>query len=476
MEKTVTIPPGFFLKHVKNVYSDFTTALTRELVQNSIDAGATEIRLNFSDSGYSCWDNGYGMSKQRMEEAMLTMGGSVKSEGSVGGFGEAKVLLLFAMKSFTISSNGIMATGQQLQYSWSEVKNTEGTLITGEFGYDSGFYGHSTSEVAKRFISKCETKTKIYVNDELIRQPKNSVFVGMVDKFGVIRKRKSEESCGSIWVRHHGVFMFERYVGTTKDQFSLDLCDTVGMLSSSRDGFRKYSASSKFDTLIQELMIEKKVKPKPSCPRIFFGKNGKLSTVKESPICTVDIPGSAPENSVRFSTLEKSEPGNTDLGSMGKMRNLVDDIIDKKSCNDFLVVPGADDKIPRKLRPGNMSRKHEELALLWKALIIKCMEINDISEVFSIGFTLDPKAAATRFVTENNGTFYLINPFSSLFQGSLRQKFWSMLVACTHELAHIDISWHDQEFVQSQERLLTKVLNTGISPNKLISAAKKDRL
>ena len=62
-----------FLDEAKKEYNNVRKRLIQEIVQNSYDAGATEIHLNFSPDSISFIDNGHGMDKDRMVAAMLTL-------------------------------------------------------------------------------------------------------------------------------------------------------------------------------------------------------------------------------------------------------------------------------------------------------------------------------------------------------------------------------------------------------------------
>jgi hypothetical protein len=86
--------------------------LIRELFQNALDAGATEIEVDtdFSDR-LTVTDNGSGMEYETMINTFLTLGGSSKDREKVivGGFGIAK-LAIFSCDDFDVSSKGFRLT------------------------------------------------------------------------------------------------------------------------------------------------------------------------------------------------------------------------------------------------------------------------------------------------------------------------------------------------------------------------------
>ncbi len=74
-----------------------------------------------------------------MVEAMLTMGGSDKREGSVGGFGNAKLIVIFAHKNFQIHSLNTLAKGEVLSYELFDAEFFNGTKISCEFAADFNY-------------------------------------------------------------------------------------------------------------------------------------------------------------------------------------------------------------------------------------------------------------------------------------------------------------------------------------------------
>ena len=90
---TVRIPESHFIKNARRQYRDPDTTLVREALQNSLDAGATHVEFEFGDDSFQVTDNGCGMTAERMVEALLTLSGTSKPAGAVGGFGAAKVVV-----------------------------------------------------------------------------------------------------------------------------------------------------------------------------------------------------------------------------------------------------------------------------------------------------------------------------------------------------------------------------------------------
>lgn len=116
------LPKSFFTKERDNAYSDWETAIWRELIQNSRDAQATEIRISLdtNDEGETvllCQDNGVGMTREILESVYFSLGESSKDLGdTVGGFGRARILIPFSFDHYEIESSDFLVTGANAEY------------------------------------------------------------------------------------------------------------------------------------------------------------------------------------------------------------------------------------------------------------------------------------------------------------------------------------------------------------------------
>jgi len=127
---TVAIPDIHFLRSIKLQYSDPSAAIVRETLQNSLDAGASRIAIETGEDWASFNDDGSGMTPERMIDALLTFGGSFKPEGSIGGYGIAKELILFSHFCYRIESNETIVDGRVLNYEMRRAESPrKGTLI-----------------------------------------------------------------------------------------------------------------------------------------------------------------------------------------------------------------------------------------------------------------------------------------------------------------------------------------------------------
>ncbi len=113
-----SIPPniGKTFDSLKNSGYDLNSAIA-DIIDNSIDAKATEIEVNFSFEEKSIWviDNGCGMNKDRMLEALKLGSDSEYCANTLGKFG-------FGLKSASLSQTNKI-------YLYSKIKNEENTLL-----------------------------------------------------------------------------------------------------------------------------------------------------------------------------------------------------------------------------------------------------------------------------------------------------------------------------------------------------------
>jgi DNA topoisomerase VI subunit B len=108
-KNTVQVPQEFFIKERDQSYSDWKEAFFRELFTNSVDAGATKIIVNISDTQedkayrvIEFLDNGSGMDSHVLENVYFHLGRSSRDNSSVGGFGRARILTNFSAAKYEI--------------------------------------------------------------------------------------------------------------------------------------------------------------------------------------------------------------------------------------------------------------------------------------------------------------------------------------------------------------------------------------
>jgi len=133
-----------------DAYTSWETAWWREVIQNASDArgpekpeGATRVELECRPESYtdaegvtteamrvSATDNGVGMNEDVLRNAFLAWSGSHKPEGSTGGFGDAKELIIIPWLGYEIHTRDRIARGRHNQFEIFDADYFDGTRVT----------------------------------------------------------------------------------------------------------------------------------------------------------------------------------------------------------------------------------------------------------------------------------------------------------------------------------------------------------
>jgi hypothetical protein len=151
----VGISHDFFRKGL-NDYAEPYAAWIREIGQNSIDSGCSNIRFNTSyDSDRNtviiAENDGPPMDEATLLDKFLCLGGTTKTfDGTVGGFGVAKVVIALAHKSYRIDTGTCVVEGSGGDFELSTRPYFHGTRtkIT--------FFGDCTAELKAAFDRFCK--------------------------------------------------------------------------------------------------------------------------------------------------------------------------------------------------------------------------------------------------------------------------------------------------------------------------------
>lgn len=257
---TVKIPFEFFRK-VRRDYRNWKQATIRELIQNSVDAGATRIDINiglrFGSNAVTmmCSDNGHGMNRDTLENVFLVLGGSKKEANSLGGFGMAK-MVLFSADQYTIAINGWAAEGRGSEYTLSPQRPETGVTVTLEY---AGMLVEDWQQEVKAYVALCNLTTTIVLNGEVL--PQN---VGDYDFEGpegfVYRPWEGEYS--QITWRSRGLAMFTDSYWSSGNSNIIGYCELgsvnpLDTFTTNRDAFINTSVRSK---QVEHLVLQHKVK------------------------------------------------------------------------------------------------------------------------------------------------------------------------------------------------------------------------
>ena len=131
---TITVPHQFFIDERKKLYN-WKPDFWRELLQNSVDAGANRIEVSLTDCGggqirISVADNGCGMTRDVLDRVYFALGETTKTGGgSIGGFGRARIMTCFGHDKYEIETltNHVRGTGGE--YMIDDIERQDGCII-----------------------------------------------------------------------------------------------------------------------------------------------------------------------------------------------------------------------------------------------------------------------------------------------------------------------------------------------------------
>ena len=462
----VRIPETHFLRTVKLQYSNVNAAIVREVVQNSIDAGSKTIALTVSEEGwFEVADDGEGMTAARMETALLTFGGSAKGENSIGNFGCAKEVILFAHRRYTIHSQNIVVEGHGIEYELGTGCYRQGTKIRIEFHPEYGFNYQTFLAAAREVLADSEFAMAVTLNGEVVPgNPKGRTFRAF--PWARVHCRKlppGERTCYAL-VRAKGLVMFKQYLG------DLDKSVIVEITGNSREIFTamrdrlNHVYADPLQRLFNELVIDRKsFDRKETAPLLIHGDKGVINEL----LADEPEPRAAAPVVAGYCALQ-SEASTVSLARFAQAELALVPAAACRAGFDFQIKfdAGKYRRVPKRYEPAHLSQRLLRLAQLWKHCLKLVMLASGIRKRFRIGWVLadDEAAVFSDGRTGDGVAAFLLNPEHHTMPAPKAwdwdKMFTHLLVVAAHELAHIDCRYHDEEFVRRSEDLLEKAINS----------------
>lgn len=253
---TVTVPNSFFQRELQN-YSHWPSAFWRELVQNSVDAGAKRIEVKIEEIGPCCRikfrDDGPGMDEATLRDVYFVLGASTKTEpSSIGGFGRARMLTCFAHDRFEILTRDQYCNGCGGQYTIEK----SGSFLRGcEVIVEMSRSAFDMERILCSYLAMCHLQLAIFVNGKRFVDWAHRYRKMVSLSFGDLLVNKSRSNTG-ILVRVNGVHMFSRHIRSPHSMvLAIEPSRSREILTSNRDGMVEDS-SRELDQLISSLAGE----------------------------------------------------------------------------------------------------------------------------------------------------------------------------------------------------------------------------
>lgn len=477
----IKIGPSFF-KNEFSCYSNWHWAWVREILSNSMDCGSDTIKMHIKESGSGTWasveNNGQPMTEEILVNKLLALGESGKNfqNGSVGGFGKAKIIILFCHQSYSIRTGTIEVKGVGGDYEITrDLPYFHGTRTD---VFMSGDYVDKLTDNTRTFCEYAQWKGSISLNDE---QLKCSLAKGSPRRelsFGTVYTNKSFEN--RLIVRIGGIPMFHHYT-------SMDRCVVVELsgtsaqtLTSNRDGLVSTYRHA-LDAFINELTVDKRKALKVHQPKYhhFAGDKLKIDVEEKLEKCVekntsrgrIEV-GEVYGGSIMASveTIQSSVFVQSPQSPQQPLSKLLQPR--RRSLSfEFIIKNETELKVPDYYRPDHPSfgTYSKKLAKIWGCLLIELHRQYKRSDEFAIGFSFDEEYEALHETTDLFGCVYYINPAIIVSQNyssskSFKKRFMlterdRLISIAAHEFVHgLGYSGHNDEYANKLTEVFALVL------------------
>ena len=485
-ESSVVIGPDFFQK-AKNDYSNWKTAFIREIMQNSIDSGANEIRINVTNQmpelEIIVQDNGCGMSEDILRNKLFSLGSSGKEfVNTTGGFGRAKEIIYFANKSFQIHTNDLLVNGVGGSYRIESTESIQGTISKVILGDDSIWMWYPEfNNWFQTFVERSNYSGKVFLNGTEISKRVSLKEKIKIFSFGTLFKTDDYKNICS--VRINGQQTFET---TTLCDFGLVL-DISGesskYVSSNRDSFL-WTYHTEFQKFLNDLAANSESAIRRLTPKIikYTGKKSYLKTFSkdmeeilneisdnqlkqeiEYEVFKVEN-GIAEMNHERLEKFVDRLDTQTLIQKMSRTITNIKSFVESsfKTDYDFEVVNHFNSEVPEKYLPETISKKNKFQMIAWRTIIYEILNMENMKQDFYTGFVFHDTILAEH-VFENGLHKYFLNPalgnFSEKYGNNLR-KLSKMIAVAIHEIVHgKGVENHNEYFCTKECELTGRVID-----------------
>lgn len=253
------VPKEFFVKE-RRMYSNWHFAFWRELFQNSTDAKALRIRIFINQDAQGVIriefeDDGHGMSREVLEKVYFRLGSSTKNDGStVGGFGRARILTCFSMKTYQIHTLTSLVKGDGGTYEIEDVPNLKGCRIIMEM---EGENINAVQSALDEYLGYSQLSCRVIVNDKQwtgwsYRRQMTRFLEKDGKTFASVYVNKSAAN-NRLLVRVNGTVMYSQGI-RAKAQVIVEVEPNVArdVLNANRDGMH-YKFAEVLNSFVEEL-------------------------------------------------------------------------------------------------------------------------------------------------------------------------------------------------------------------------------
>lgn len=497
---SVVVPSEFFKKERNSVYSDWKFAFWRELFQNSVDAGATEIKIELkrNEDGttpVAFADNGCGMDQDVIDNVYFFLGRSSKDDGtSIGGFGRARILTCFSMTYYEIRTRDILVEGEGAQY---EIKPSSSFFDGCELliGVDASYGDLDRSLSAYLNFSNiqcsvCVNGAKWHGVGEDKKYLRHLEYRGVrfATAYSASGKASNPHVVSRVCVRVGGTAMFYQYI-VPRRLIVIEVDPMCGLdaLSASRDGF-KDGYNYVYNEFVAELNVDTQTSLRPRYKRkrqMCKGKGMIRSARMNSELTSL----SSPDNNRTSKRSALSEvhwvgSGAAKMSHQGlpadhkwerdeDYEEWLDETQQSPLCSVLHVVDTAKVGLIAAAKRYQMNgfswsnngghvvwhkgREKIKLLTVWKICLWHAVEAAILAGVtsdlvWSVGWIFSEHQEAVREEL-SDGSFFLLRPVNNrgedIFNIRDKKSVKRMMALAKHEVAHVASKQHNEDYASA---------------------------
>lgn len=485
-KRTVAIPADYFFRMASREYTNWPLALAREFIQNSVDAGATQIDITTEDGWLFVSDNGSGMTAQILTDVLLTLGGSKKDGNATGGFGKAKELLFFSWPEWYIHSQDNFVSGEGSEYTITTTPYRSGTLVRCDLGIANA--ARFTAAVGS-YVCNCivNPSVSITLNGEDLTSsmvdPGTLTSRGVVEGLGeVFEQTGSQDLTSGVYVTINGLYMFYSSAANNSTFFIVLAGKSYDLLTANRDGFNS-DTRPHFDKVIRKLATDNVSAKFQQSWQILLARprrqvqsqvsmSARGSSQSESFTSTVSGLDSSPTQQY-----EQPEPEYIE-GEMGQEQisaQLVDPLVTPqfsrvlKSYNNLFQegwIFLSNEPFTKEEIDFFGKKSTQYHAIVWQAVVRHVAQANNLFLDFGLGFVKSPSTEAAHF-----SGYILLNPnaYRDLPNNKMVLR---MVTAAAEELTHLEgYPYHNETFKLRYTQMLETSLDSFFNHREFIRLA-----
>lgn len=517
-DSQVKLPDDYFSKSKKE-YTNWLFCWWREVIQNSVDGGAANIELFYEHIDNNkillrCRDDGTGMTEDVLRNVFLALGGTDKGTDKTGGFGYAKVIILFAHLSYKIKTLNCEVNGAGGLYSLIKTNDYyNGTDIS--VVIDSAPALENKHYTLRDFEDQLDDllyysdikNVNFFINGSRSTHNKAKFDYKFNTDLGLLSFSDSDEDHSKLMIRINGLGMFfhESYRGVSGFIGVLDLnLPSVEVLTSNRDslireyGIKLNNITSRLSTERAELKLSNLTSfvLNPNFETNYHYNKLLNNLQSSSSVVNIDIDTEASDPFLKL----KKEAKQT----LFHLRTKLDAIYGFEYPENFTIktvihnnnesLSSSKKKISDLTRKLSLKRT-KKLAWVWHHLIITLLsshwfyrhgiEPSGDGMFGGTGLSFSGRDISTGFVYSNdvdglntmdsNRIIILLNPDAIPIEKD--HFFEDILDIAIHEVTHLLVSGHSAEFCSMEmdfKKSLRRFFSNAEIKRKCLSLAKAD--